>query len=106
MSEARPPKARRPAPSIMYTVYILQSLKDNKTYIGFTNNFVRRYKEHNSGQSKSTKYRAPFKLLFKEEFEDIKEAKKREQWWKNSVGRKYLKKYFEDMEKLEKKREK
>lgn len=79
----------------MYSVYILQSLKDNKTYVGYTNDFERRFKEHNSGQSKSTKHRNPFKLLFKEEFESISEAKKRELWWKSGVGRKKLKEYFD-----------
>ncbi len=78
----------------MFTVYILQSLKDNKTYVGYTDNFERRFQQHNSGQSKSTKYRVPFKLLFKEEFEDKKEAKKRELWWKSGAGRRKLKEYF------------
>ena len=61
----------------MYFVYILQSLKDQRTYIGYTNDFERRFKDHNSGQSRATKYHAPFKLLFKEEFSNITEAKKR-----------------------------
>ncbi|KKU47377.1 hypothetical protein A2752_00135 [Candidatus Uhrbacteria bacterium RIFCSPHIGHO2_01_FULL_46_23] len=62
----------------MYTVYILQSLKDGRTYIGYTNNLERRLNEHNSGKSKSTKYRVPFKLLFKEEFQTKRDAEKRE----------------------------
>ena len=78
----------------MFTVYILQSLKDNRTYIGYTNDFKRRFNQHNSGQVKSTKYRTPFKLLFKEEFEDRKEAKRRELWWKNGTGRRKLKEFF------------
>jgi len=80
----------------MYTVYVLQSLKDKKTYIGYTNNFNRRLKEHNSGKAKSTKYRAPFKLLFKEEFKSLEEAKKRELWWKSGTGRNKLKEYFKN----------
>lgn len=78
----------------MFTVYILQSLKDSKTYVGYTNNFEVRFKQHNSGQSKSTKHRAPFKLLFKEEFDNSNEAKKREIWWKSGAGRRKLKEYF------------
>jgi len=85
---------RRPAQLHMFTVYILQSLKDTRTYIGYTNDFERRFQEHNSGQSKSTKYRAPFKLLFKEEFGTSFEAKKREMWWKSGAGRRKLKEYF------------
>ncbi len=79
----------------MFTVYVLQSLKDKKTYAGYTNNFERRFKQHNSGRSKSTKCRAPFKLLFKEEFENNIEAKKRELWWKSGAGRKRLKEFFQ-----------
>jgi putative endonuclease len=78
----------------MYTVYILQSLKDKRTYVGYTNDFERRFQEHNSGQSKATSYRTPFKLLFKEEFENITEAKKRELWWKSGMERKKLKEHF------------
>lgn len=81
----------------MYFVYILQSLKDQRTYIGYTNDFERRFKDHNSGQSRATKYHAPFKLLFKEEFSNITEAKKRELWWKSGAGRRELKKYFDSM---------
>lgn len=81
----------------MYTVYILQSLKDKRTYVGYSNNFERRFHEHNSGLSKSTKNRRPFILLFKEEFIGIAEAKERELWWKSSVGRKKLKKIFFDL---------
>jgi len=78
----------------MFTVYILQSLKDDRSYVGYTNNFEKRFQQHNSGKSKSTKYRAPFKLLIKEEFENSVEAKKRELWWKSGVGRRKLKEYF------------
>jgi len=79
----------------MYKVYILQSLKDKRTYVGYTDNLDRRFAEHNSGQNKSTKNRIPFKLLFSEEFEDKKEAKKRELYWKSGAGRNRLKEYFE-----------
>jgi len=81
----------------MFTVYILQSSKDYKTYVGYTSNFDRRFKQHNSGKSKSTKHRGPFKLLFKEEFKNIKEAKKRELWWKSGAGRKQLRKILSNL---------
>ena len=79
----------------MFTVYILLSLNDGRTYVGYTNDFERRFKEHNSGKSKSTKCRAPFKLLLKEEFENSKEAKKRELWWKSGAGRRKLREFFD-----------
>ncbi|MFH1705398.1 MAG: GIY-YIG nuclease family protein [Patescibacteria group bacterium] len=62
----------------MFTVYILLSLRDKKTYVSYTNNFERRFRQHNLGRAKSTKHRVLFELLFKEEFENSIEAKKRE----------------------------
>jgi len=74
--------------------YILQSLSDGRTYVGSTNDFDRRLKQHNSGQVKSTKHRLPFKVLFTEKFKTLKEARKRELWWKSGAGRNELREYF------------
>jgi len=78
----------------MFTVYVLQSLKDYRTYVGYTDNFKRRFQQHNAGLVKSTKYRTPFKILFTEKFETKSDAKKRELWWKSGVGRRKLKDFF------------
>jgi len=78
----------------MFYVYILQSLKDGKTYVGYTYEIEQRLKKHNLGQVRSTKYRRPLKLLFVEKFETEKEAKKRELYWKSGAGRRKLKEYF------------
>ncbi len=79
----------------MFYIYVLQSLKDDRTYVGYTDNVKRRLIQHNSGYVKSTKHRIPFKLLFTEEFETSKEAKKRELYWKSGAGRRKLKEYFQ-----------
>jgi len=76
------------------TLYVLISEKDNRTYVGSTNNFDQRLKQHNSGRVQSTKHRIPFKLLFTEEFATSKEAKKRELYYKSGAGRRKLKEYF------------
>ena len=80
--------------SFMFYIYILQSLKDNKTYVGYTDDFKRRIKQHNLGYVKSTGHRIPFKLLFTEQFETSTEAKKRELYWKSGAGRSKLREYF------------
>ena len=80
----------------MYIVYILQSAKDKRTYVGYTDNFKKRFNQHNSGQVKSTKFRAPLKLLLKEEFESLTDAKKRELWWKSGAGRRKLRELLVD----------
>lgn len=38
----------------MYTVYVLKSLKDGRTYVGCSKDVENRVKEHNAGEVKST----------------------------------------------------
>ena len=71
-------------------------LKDYKTYVGYTHDLNERFKQHNSGKVKATKYRRPLELLMTENFETSKEAKQKEIWWKSGVGRRKLKKLFEE----------
>jgi putative endonuclease len=75
----------------MNFVYVLKSLKDDKRYVGLTNHLERRLHEHNSGKVKSTKYRAPFNLIYFEEFENRSEAAEREKLFKTGKGREFLK---------------
>ena len=74
----------------MFTVYVLLSEKDNKQYIGFTDNIQRRLSEHHSGLVDSTKHRRPMNLIYSEEFESKKEAMEREKFFKSHKGRDYL----------------
>lgn len=69
----------------MYYVYVLRSLKDNKLYIGYTNNLTRRLTEHNKGSTKSTKHRRPFRLAYQESYKTKSEAAKREWYFKNTA---------------------
>ena len=71
----------------MYFVYILLSEKDNKRYIGFTNNIERRLLEHNAGKVKSTKNRRPLNLIYSEQYENKSDAMKREREIKNKKGK-------------------
>ena len=80
----------------MFYIYILKSLKDNRTYVGYTNNLERRLAEHNSGKNIATKNRRPLELIFSEKFETSAEAKKRELYWKNGGGRRKLKELLKD----------
>jgi len=63
----------------MFFVYILKSLKDKDLYIGYTSNLRKRLEEHNSGLTRSTKNRAPFRLAYYEAYTSQVEAKHREQ---------------------------
>lgn len=75
----------------MYYVYILRSLKDGELYTGSTNNLKLRFKEHNSGQEKSTKYRKPFELVYYESCLNRRDALRREIYLKTSWGKRYIK---------------
>jgi putative endonuclease len=61
-----------------YYVYILQSLKDNKYYIGSTSDAPARLHYHNAGLQRSTRHRIPFTLILFEEYPSKEEALKRE----------------------------
>lgn len=76
----------------MYSVYVLKSLKDGRTYVGCSKDLENRIKEHNSGEVKSTKSRIPFVLWYKEDFENKYEAFAREQHFKTAWGRRQLRK--------------
>ncbi len=74
-----------------YYVYVLQSLKDLKLYIGYTTDIKRRITEHSLGSVSSTKYRRPLRLIHYEYFIDEKDAKARERFLKSGFGRMQLK---------------
>lgn len=48
----------------MYYTYVLQSDSSRRYYIGSTSDIRRRLKEHNSGKTKSTKNRGPFRVVY------------------------------------------
>jgi putative endonuclease len=76
----------------MYSTYILQSSKNGRYYIGYTDNLKRRLKQHNTGQSRYTKGRGPYLLIYKENFITGSEAKKREYYLKSLKSKKAIEK--------------
>jgi len=76
---------------MFYYTYILQSLKNGSFYIGYTSDLKKRFKEHNSGESKATKPYIPYKLIFYEAFLNRIDAKNREEYLKGGYGRKTIK---------------
>ena len=76
---------------LKYCVYILNSLKDNNLYIGYTKDIKRRFAEHQSGNSKSTAPRRPFILIFCEYYLSKEDAIRREKYFKTTAGKKTIK---------------
>lgn len=62
----------------MYYVYIIKSEKRHTLYIGYTFNLAKRFKQHNSSRSFSTKKYTPWKLIYFEGYANIEDAKDRE----------------------------
>ncbi len=76
----RRPDVRREDPELKfmekYYVYILQSLKNGRYYIGASSDPFRRLEEHNNNKEKSTKNRGPWKLCLMKEYDSLKEVRR------------------------------
>jgi putative endonuclease len=73
-----------------YYVYVLESLKDGKRYIGFTTSPKERLEAHNKGLSFVTKPRRPFQPIYIEGCLNIEDARRREHYLKTTGGRRFL----------------
>ena len=78
-----------------YYVYLLQSKKDGKYYIGHTNDIKKRLQEHKLGLVRSTRNRRPVKLIGYEIFESRNKARWREYQLKKHGDKK--KKFIEKL---------
>lgn len=83
----------------MIYVYVLQSGADAGLYIGMSADLRRRFGEHQRGESRSTKDRMPWKLIYYEAYLQKGDAVGREIFLKSGGGRRFLerqlKKHFE-----------
>jgi putative endonuclease len=71
-------------------MYILYSEKLDKYYVGACTDLERRIYEHNIGHSKFTSTGMPWIIKYKEPFDSLKDAKKRELEIKKRKSRKYI----------------
>ena len=63
---------------MQHFVYVLESERDGKLYIGVTKDIASRLKKHEAGGVTSTKSRRPFRLLGSREFGSFAEAREAE----------------------------
>ena len=76
--------------SSMSYVYILQSEKNGRYYIGSTNDLQRRVSEHNSGQTASLLHLRPMKVVFYKEYDNMVEARRIERKLKRFKSRRII----------------
>jgi len=77
-------------------VYILKSLKNNRYYIGSTNDIKRRFAEHQNGENKSTNNLLPLRLMFYQKYPSITKAKKVESRLKKFKSRVIIEKVIKE----------
>jgi putative endonuclease len=75
----------------MYYAYVIKSEIADYYYKGHCKNLEERLKQHNAGMTQSNKPYLPFKIVYFEEFESLREAISIEKYFKSSAGRRYLK---------------
>lgn len=76
----------------MFYVYVLQSQKTTRLYIGKTMNLKRRFSEHNSGRNQSTKPYIPWDIIYYEAHTHREDMNRREKYLKTTQGNRAIKK--------------
>jgi putative endonuclease len=71
-------------------LYILQSQKNKRYYIGSTNDLERRLAEHNSGKTKSLRYLLPVTLVYSKNYPTLLDARAIERKLKSYKSRTIL----------------
>ena len=83
--------------NLMWYIYILESLKNERLYIGYTENLKRRFEEHNGGRGgEYTKRNGKWRIIFYEAYLEKKDAAKAEKFFKTGYGREVLKNKLEN----------
>ena len=76
----------------MFFVYVLQSQRDKKFYIGQTRYLTDRLEKHSAGRVPATKRRIPLSLVYSEELHTRSEAVQRERFLKSLKDNEIFKK--------------
>jgi len=71
-------------------IYILFSESHSKYYVGQTTDFIERFKRHNQGRVKSTKFGIPWRLVLQIAVSDRTEALKLERKIKKRGAKRFI----------------
>ena len=80
----------------MAVVYILQRIASGKYYIGSTQDFEKRFKDHLRGKVYTTKRMLPLQVVFEQTFPDMKQAMSIEKKLKGFKRRDFIEKIVRD----------
>ncbi len=80
----------------MSYVYILQSERSGRYYIGSSEDPQRRLEEHNNGRTASTKNKGPWKICLAQEYPSTLEARQMELRLKRFKSRKIIEQIIKD----------
>jgi len=80
----------------MAYVYILKSKKNGDYYIGSTDNFEQRMKQHRRGSVRTTRRLLPVEVMFRQECDNVQLAKKVERKMKSFKRRDYIENMISD----------
>ena len=75
-------------------VYVLQSIRDGRLYVGITGNVQQRVDTHNSGGSAYTAPYRPWRLVVAIEFATERQAVAFERYLKTGSGRAFARRHF------------
>jgi len=64
--------------SMPATVYILRNEMTGRHYVGSTTDLARRLRDHQRGNTPSTRQPGPWVLVYREDYSDLSSARKRE----------------------------
>jgi len=82
--------------SNMHYVYVLQSSKDKKFYVGYSKDLKQRVENHNRGLVPATKQRQPLELVYYEACLSKNDAIRREKYLKTGWGKRFIKNRLKD----------
>ena len=78
----------------MYYVYVIKSERDGSYYKGATENLKQRFQDHNTGSTRYSSSKRPYKLVWFCAFPNKTKALKFEKYLKHGSGHAFTKKHL------------
>ena len=82
--------------TVMYYVYIIESLSNGRWYYGLSSDLVNRLDGHNKGLNKSTAKRGPWRYIFLRQFDNKSDARAFEIYLKKTRNKIYIRLEFSE----------